>query len=186
MWSPPPTTPSPGTTVYDDLRRICLPTASSRLKTLYTSQMDRLVKVKVLLRPTASRPVCLGVKHPYGPKTRFSLLSDSCGFVVVGRPLWREDGSAVYNCYWPSSAQSFSSLNPAGLMIIFYCLRFEIPPTWRNRSTYLYTPGTGWPSCTSRHWVPFHRLIRLTVLRWRCSNPTPRGVDWLVPLVLVI
>jgi hypothetical protein len=33
---------------------------------------------------------------------------DSCGFVGLGRPLWREDGSAVCNCYWPSPVQSFS------------------------------------------------------------------------------
>jgi hypothetical protein len=29
------------------------------------------------------------------------------------------------------------------------------PPTWRPRSAYLYPPGTGWPSYTPRHWVPF-------------------------------
>jgi hypothetical protein len=33
----------------------------------------------------------------------------------------------------------------------------ETPPTWRARLPYLYsyTPGTGWLSCTPRHWVPF-------------------------------
>jgi hypothetical protein len=40
-------------------------------------------------------------------------------------------------------------------MIIFYCLRFENPSTWRARSPYLYPPGTGWPDYTPRHWVPF-------------------------------
>jgi hypothetical protein len=29
----------------------------------------------------------------------FSLPSDSCGFVDMGRSLWREDGSVVYNCF---------------------------------------------------------------------------------------
>jgi hypothetical protein len=29
--------------------------------------------------------------------TRFLLLSDSCGFVDMGHPLWREDGSVFYN-----------------------------------------------------------------------------------------
>jgi hypothetical protein len=28
-------------------------------------------------------------------------------------------------------------------------------PTWRERSPYLYPPGTGWPSYNPRHWVPF-------------------------------
>jgi hypothetical protein len=42
-----------------------------------------------------------------------------------------------------------------GLVTKFYCLRFESPPTWRARPPYLYPPGTGWPSYTPRHWVPF-------------------------------
>jgi hypothetical protein len=37
----------------------------------------------------------------------------------------------------------------------FTVFRFEIPPTWRARSPYLYPPGTGWPGYTPRHWVPF-------------------------------
>jgi hypothetical protein len=40
-------------------------------------------------------------------------------------------------------------------MTIFYCLKFDTPPTLRVRSPYLYPPGTGWPSYAPRHWVPF-------------------------------
>jgi hypothetical protein len=40
-------------------------------------------------------------------------------------------------------------------MTIFCCLRFETSPTWKARSPYFYTPGTGWPGYTPRHWVPF-------------------------------
>jgi hypothetical protein len=64
-------------------------------------------KVKVILRPTVSRPVWLGVKSHLGPKTRLSLLWNSCGFVHVGRRIWREDGSVVNSCCWLSSAQSY-------------------------------------------------------------------------------
>jgi hypothetical protein len=39
--------------------------------------------------------------------------------------LWRKDGSVVYNCCWPSSAQSFSGSSSVELVTIFYCLRFE-------------------------------------------------------------
>jgi hypothetical protein len=60
-----------------------------------------------------------------GLTTRSWLFSDSCGFDDLGRPLWREDGSAVCNCYWPSPAQSFSGPSPVGLVAIFYCRRFE-------------------------------------------------------------
>jgi hypothetical protein len=101
--------------------------------------------------------------------TRFLLLLDSCGFVYVERFLSRENGPAVYNCCWSSPAQSFLGPSSAGLVTIFYCLRFETP-TWRARSPYLYPPGTGWTSYTPRHWVTSGRTkvkvkvtLRLTV-----------------------
>jgi hypothetical protein len=94
-----------------------------------------MYKVKFMLQPTFSRPVCFGVKPHLGPKTKFLLLSDICGFVDVGCSLWRGDGSVVYNCYWSSPAKSFSGPSPAGFMTIFYCLRFETPLTWRARSS---------------------------------------------------
>jgi hypothetical protein len=40
-------------------------------------------KSKLCLRQSVRRPVYLGVKPHLGPKTRFLLLSDSCGFVDV-------------------------------------------------------------------------------------------------------
>jgi hypothetical protein len=81
--------------------------------------------LSIMLRPTVSRPVCLEINILLGLTTRYLLLSDSCGFVELGRTLWRDDGSVVYNCCWPSPAQSFSGPSPIGLVAIFYCLRFE-------------------------------------------------------------
>jgi hypothetical protein len=116
-------------------------TAKSKSKLCYSQQ-------------SAGQSVLVTSTH-LGPNTRFLLPSDSCMFVDVGCPLWWEDRSVVYNCCWPSPAQSFSGPNPAGHMTIFYCLRFETPPSWRARSPYLYPPGAGWPSYIPRHWVPF-------------------------------
>jgi hypothetical protein len=71
-------------------------TPTSRLRAL--SRLTGEVKVKVMLRPTVSRPVCLGIKHPFGAYDHiFFFLFDSCGFVDVGRPLSREDGSVLHN-----------------------------------------------------------------------------------------
>jgi hypothetical protein len=47
-------------------------------------------------RRSVGRSVLVSSTH-LGPTTRFLLLSDSCGCVDVGRSLWRENGSAVYN-----------------------------------------------------------------------------------------
>jgi hypothetical protein len=57
--------------------------------------------------------------------TRYLLLFDSYGLVIVGHPLWREDGSVFCICCWPFPAQSFSGPCPLGLATKFYCLRLE-------------------------------------------------------------
>jgi hypothetical protein len=105
----------------------------------------------------------------------FSFLSDSCGFLDVGHPLWRENWSVIclYNCFWAFPEQSLSGPSHTELTTIFYTVSFETPPTWRARSPYLYPPGRGWPSYTPRHWVPFSPPLRLAGLRWRYSNPPP-------------
>jgi hypothetical protein len=86
--------------------------------------------------------------------TNFSFQLNTCGYNrYVTSSLMRE---------WVCRLQLLLVLantipgpSPEGLITKFYCLRFETPPTWRTRSPYLYTPGTGWPGYTPRHWVRF-------------------------------
>jgi hypothetical protein len=114
------------------------------------------------------------VKLHLGHKAKFLLLSDNCGLVVWRHPLWWENRSVIYNCCWPSQAQSFLGLSPAGLMTIFHHLRFETPPTWRARSLYLHPPGTGWLGYL-RHRVPFKSPQTTAGLWWRYLNLPPHG-----------
>jgi hypothetical protein len=68
-------------------------------------ELLRLKKSKLCYdRRSAGQSVLEQSTH-LGLTTRSWLLSDSCGFADLGRPLWREDGSVVCNCYWSSPVQ---------------------------------------------------------------------------------
>jgi hypothetical protein len=106
------------------------------------------VKVKVILRPTVSLPVCPGVRPPSGPATNCSFLLEFsfrhlrvCYFVAT---LWREDGSVIYCCCWSSPEQSRSSLSPSGLNTIFYYPNSSDSPNLEGQEG----PWTWWPRYT--------------------------------------
>jgi hypothetical protein len=123
-----------------------LPGLSYQLVTSHNcnSQMTQLLKLKVLWRPTVSRK-CVLVSNHLRTKMRFMLPPDSQS---------SDDRTRLrLHCCWPSPAQSFSGPIFAGLMTIFYCLRFDTPPNWSGRTPHLYPPGARCPSYTPRQWV---------------------------------
>jgi hypothetical protein len=63
--------------------------------------------------------------------------------------------------------QSFPGPSPAGLMITFYCLRFETPTNLEGQ----IPQEQGGPVIPSNTEFPFRRLLRLAGLRSRYSNP---------------
>jgi hypothetical protein len=116
-----------------------------------------------------SSPIC-------DPKPDFYYCQTVSGLLMWGTVSDKRI-AVVWNCYWPSPAQSFLGLSPVGLATIFYSLRFDTPPTWRARPPYLYPPGTGWPFIPPSTGFPFRRLLRLAALRWRYSTPPPHIIQ---------
>jgi hypothetical protein len=116
------------------------------------------LKLKLIYdRHSVGQSVLVSGAH-LGPLTNFSFAMkfsvDSCGFAVLWRPLWREDGSVIYCLIASGPCQSSHSWAEVSS---------ETPPTWRARFLYLYPPGTGWPSYTPGRWVNF--LSPLTTLK---------------------
>jgi hypothetical protein len=100
-----------------------------RLKTLdstlsHSPTNPPRVQSSLMLRPTVSRTVCLGINHTSGAYDQIFITVRQLRICWCGA-LWREDGPVVYNCCWPSLVQSFSGSSPVGFVTIVYCLRFQ-------------------------------------------------------------
>jgi hypothetical protein len=86
------------------------------------------VEVEVDLRPTVSRPGCLGVRRPSGTFDQFFFLLKIpfrhlrvCYSVAPSLTRGRVC-NLLYNCFWAFSEQSLLGRSPSELTTIFYCL----------------------------------------------------------------
>jgi hypothetical protein len=73
--------------------------------------------------------------------------------VPMQHPLWREDGSVVYNGCCLRQLSHIQARVPRDSWPHFTVSDLRLPRTWRTRFLYLYPPGTGWPGYTLRNWV---------------------------------
>jgi hypothetical protein len=124
------------------------------------------VEVEVILRPTVSRPVCLGVRLPSGTCDKFFFLLE-----ISFRQL--------RVCFWPLPEQSRRTHDH----ILLSHLRLPKPGGPGSR---IYIPQEqGVPVIPPDTGFPFCRLLRLAEQRWRYSNPLPHGVAYGIQLVTV-
>jgi hypothetical protein len=115
------------------------------------SSSQAATEVEVNLRPTVSRPVCLGIRHPSGTRDQFFFLHEislrQLWLYFVAPSLMR---GRVCNCtiaFRPCQS-SHSWVEVPQNSRPYFTVSSETPSTWRARSPYLYPPGTGWPSYT--------------------------------------
>jgi hypothetical protein len=128
----------------------------NRVAQLYPPALE--VEVEVNLRPTVSRPVCLGVRRASGTCNQFFFLLEIffgqlrvCYFVVPSLTR-RRACNLLYNCFWALPKQSLLGRSIAELKTIFYCLIWDSPnlegqvPVFispRNRVAQLYPRALG-------------------------------------------
>jgi hypothetical protein len=141
--------------------------------------MPPKVKVKVILRPTVSRPG-LGVRHPSETRDQFFFLLEIffrqlrvCYFVALSLTRGRVCNLLLLLV--------LASAVPQDSRPYFIVPILETPPTWRARSPYLYPPGTRYPRYTPGHWVRFPSP--LTTLRATVEVFYPASTrDWKAPM----
>jgi hypothetical protein len=107
--------------------------------------LSEQIEVEVNLRPTVSRPVCLGAGIPSGTHDQISFISLTiAGFLIWGT-LSDERMGPECTCTIASgpSQSSHSCVEVPQNSRPYFTVSFETPPTWRARFPYLYPPGTG-------------------------------------------
>jgi hypothetical protein len=133
------------------------------------------------------------VSSPHlGLTTRFLLLSDTCRFVDVGRPLWREDGSVFYNCCCLRQRSHSQARVPRGSWPPFTVSDLRLPQPGgpgpciyipREQGGPVIPPGTGflppyaWPTvsrtCSIRFslwWKRFQQIRCIAIAFSYCCN----------------
>jgi hypothetical protein len=101
------------------------------------------IRVRVgLLLLVYRKSAPLGVK-PLETPNQYFFQPNACGYRPYLTSSLTEDGSVIYNCCWPSPAQSLSGPSLVGLMTTLYCLRFESLPNLEGQGDPVIPPGIG-------------------------------------------
>jgi hypothetical protein len=127
--------------------------------------------------PFGNNSLMLVWGSPREPTTRFFFCLKIAGFLITGHPFCREEGSVIYSykCFWALPEQSLSCPTPSERTSIFYCLISD-SPSLEGQVPVFISPWNKMAQLYPR--VPSSLFVDSydsQGLRWRYSNPPPRG-----------
>jgi hypothetical protein len=126
----------------------------------------------------------LVLSNHLGLTTRFSLLSDSCGFVNVEHSLFERTG-LLFTIAAGTSQHSHSLARiPRDSWLYFTVSDLRLPQPGGPGPRIYIPQEQGGPVIPTETGFPFRRLLRLAGLRWRYSKPPSRGVLFNVRVML--